>query len=166
MKKTTKYILGILLFLTLFVSGLIFWNFQQVDDQKERLTLYINEEEQTAFTYSAIEHLEMVEEKVITQYKNDLPSTERNLTVILLKDVLSQGGIDLTAITSVSVTALDGFSTTYTVNEVLSDDSVYLLLKEDGEALSSEYGSFSMVVPHDENSTRWVRQVYKINVQE
>ncbi len=164
MKQSNKLIIGIIAALAIIIGILVVYNLQQVEDKKDSLTICINGVETTAFTQDAIAGLEQTQDLVLSQARNSQPSLERNVTVITVKDLLNQAGVDTSAITELSVTALDGFETTYTAEEIQSDDTVYLIIQEDGEFLSGEHGKFAMAVPSDSDSKRWSRQVYMINV--
>lgn len=164
MKQSNKLIIGIIAALLVVVGILVVYNLQKVEDQQDLLTVYVNEEEIIAYTPDDTLSLDNVVNTTLTQNMNSQPSVDRNLTVITVKDLLAQTGIDVTTISEVSVTALDGFVTTYTTEEIQSDNDVYIILLEDGDALSNEDGNFSMATPNDADSKRWTRQVYLLNV--
>ncbi len=164
MKKSNK-IIGISLFaFSLIIAILIIYNLNNVSDNKDSLSLYVNDEEAIVYTSQQILEINQVQDITLTQNKNGKPSVDRNVTVIELKELLDDAKIDLNEVKSVEVLALDGFSASYEISEVLKDDFIYIMLLEDNMPLPIEDGNFSMAVPSDEDSTRWMRQVYKIEV--
>ncbi len=164
MNKSNKIITLSFAVLILIIAVLVIFNINNLSQNTDNLSLYLNDEEIAVFKKDMLLENENIKELTLTQNKNGKPSVDRNLTVINLIDFLNYAEIDISNMESVKVTALDGFSSSYTKEEVLTEDFVYIMLLEDNEELSIEDGSFSMAVPSDEDSTRWIRQIYKIEV--
>ncbi len=89
-----------------------------------------------------------------------MPALERNLTVLSLEQFIVNCGVKVHDITNITVFALDGFCVSYKADEV-----VYIAVQEGGAPLATENGAFCMVVPQDDNSKRWLRQVCEISFE-
>ncbi len=163
-KKSNKIIAISFLGLAIIIAVLVVFNMNSLSDNKEKLSLYVDGQEMAVYEKKDLLEIDGIEDVLLTQNKNGKPSVDRNLTVLDLKDFLEFTGIDIENISSIKVTALDGFSASYTKDEVLTDNSIYIMLYENGEDLPIEDGNFSMAVPSDSDSTRWIRQIYKIEV--
>lgn len=89
-------------------------------------------------------------------------------TGILLRDLLESKGIDLEKVTGVTVTSADNFTATFTAEEVLQADKIYVAVTADGKQIHGiDPGTegVQVIVFGDENSRRCVRFAQKITVE-
>ena len=94
--------------------------------------------------------------------------TAHTYTGILLKDLLEKKGIDLSAVTGITVTSADNYSVEFTAEEVLRSDKVYAALTADGkqiEGIDPGTDGVQVIVFGDPNSRRCVRFAQKITVE-
>ncbi len=135
---------------------------KQLSMNENGITIELNSESVKMFSQKEIYDLDSQEIEV-TQNTNFGPPTSRNLTGVSIKEILLLSNINLEKIEEVTITALDGFSATYTIEEILQDDKIYVVYKEDGKKLEDNEGNYKIVCRDDKDSTRWLKQVYKIN---
>ena len=93
---------------------------------------------------------------------------------VLLAEVLSRAGVAAgstlkgKALSSyVVVTARDAYQVVFSLAELdpaMGDSNVLLADTMDGVPISAAQGPLRIIVPHDKQSSRWVRQVEKIEV--
>lgn len=100
---------------------------------------------------------------------SDTDPTEVTFTGVELKTLASHFGIDIKDASVVEVTALDGYSSALTGDEVREDDNVYICIYRNGEPLKpkSEGGSgpYMMVIKSSQFSNRWCKFVQEINIR-
>lgn len=88
---------------------------------------------------------------------------------ILLKDLLSDKGIDVARVTTLKVTSADNYSVEFTGEELRSDARVYAAVTVDGKAvegIDSETEGVQIIVFGDANSRRCVRFAVMIEIIE
>lgn len=95
--------------------------------------------------------------------------TQVTFTGVEIKKLCSHFGIDTSAATVYEVTALDGYSSALTQDEVQTDDNVYICILKNGEVLKtkSEGGSgpYMMIIKSSQFSNRWCKFVQEINIR-
>lgn len=95
-------------------------------------------------------------------------AVEQNYTGVQLKDILNKYNINLSNKKSIILSAVDGYSVAYSVEEVLLDKNVYITYKQDGKYLKSkdEYGRgpYESIVVSDKFSNRRCKWLTKIEV--
>ena len=102
----------------------------------------------------------------LTDGKGDV--TAHEYTGILLRDLLESKGIDLAAITGVTVTSADNYSVEFTPMEILSTQQVYVAVTVDGEKIDGiDPGTdgVQLIVFGDPNSRRCVRYAQRITLK-
>jgi hypothetical protein len=91
-----------------------------------------------------------------------------NFDGVFLKEILMAYKIDSDEITLLEVLSVDNYKIEISKEELLQDDNVYLVYKQDGEYLLSleegGNGPFMIVFKQDELSTRWSKFVAAIKV--
>ena len=89
-------------------------------------------------------------------------------TGVELKKILDYFEIDYSAAETYEVTALDGYASALTQEEVMTDENVYIVIKREGEALGtkSEGGSgpYMMIIRSALYSQRWCKFVEEITI--
>jgi hypothetical protein len=88
---------------------------------------------------------------------------------ILLSELLTQKGFDLSDIKNIVVTAADGYNATVTKEELQEPDRVYLAVKMNGELIEGlDKGDYrpQLIVFKDKNSRRGVRSVSEITLND
>lgn len=94
--------------------------------------------------------------------------TFHEYTGVLLRKLLEEKGIDLARISDVTVTSADNYSVTFTREEILQADKVYVAITADGEKIEGiDPGTdgVQLIVFGDENSRRCVRFAQKITIE-
>lgn len=103
-----------------------------------------------------------------TMDTSDSDPTAVTFTGVQLKDILDYFSIDVSGASTYEVTALDGFASALTQEEVMMDDNVYIVIEKSGEPLKtkSEGGSgpYMMVIRSSTFSMRWCKFVEEIIV--
>lgn len=94
--------------------------------------------------------------------------SEHSYRGILLRNLLTDNGIDIEESTTVTVSSADNYSAEYSGAEIFEDGKVYLAVEEDGEAvegIDEGTGGVEVVVFGDENSKRCVRYAETITIE-
>lgn len=97
--------------------------------------------------------------------KGDVSS--HDCTGILLRELLEEKGIDLARLSGVTVTSADNYTATFSAQEILQTDTVYVAIAADGKRLDSIDGKsdgVQIIVFGDPNSRRCVRFAQKITI--
>lgn len=86
-----------------------------------------------------------------------------------LKELFKAYGIDLTGKTAVIVTAVDGYSIAYSVEEILADKNVYLAYADEGKLLKSREeggrGPYQVIVTSDQFSNRRCKHAVEMDAK-
>jgi len=102
----------------------------------------------------------------LTDGKGDV--TSHGYTGVLLRELLEKKGVDVDALSGVTVTSADNYSVEFTAEEILQEGKVYAAITADGEKIEGiDPGTdgVQVIVFGDENSRRCVRFARKITVQ-
>lgn len=94
--------------------------------------------------------------------------TAHAYTGIQLKTLLENKGIDLVAVTGITVTSADNYSVEFTAEELMTEGKLYLAITDGGEkipGIEQNTDGVQAIVFGDENSRRCVRFAKKITVQ-
>lgn len=90
-------------------------------------------------------------------------------TGVLLKEVLEAAGADTAGKDTVIMTAVDGYTSAISMDEVLEDDNVYVVYKIDGQPLGTKEaggsGPLQVILAKDPFSQRWCKFVMEIDLQ-
>lgn len=92
------------------------------------------------------------------------PAEERSYSGIPLSGLLAAAGISADGAGSIAIVSLDQYRVELPVEEALRPGNLYLASTQDGAALSKEDGPYLLVIREDALSTRWVRQVVRLEV--
>lgn len=92
------------------------------------------------------------------------PAEHRYYTGIPLSSLLAASGIPTDGADSISVVSLDQYRVELPVEEALRPGNLYLASLQDGAALPAEDGTYLLFIREDALSTRWVRQVVRLEV--
>jgi len=95
-------------------------------------------------------------------------AVEQNYTGVQVKDILNRYNINLSDKKSIVISAVDGYSVAYSVDEVLLDKNVYITYKKDGKYLKNKdaggRGPYESIVVSDKFSNRRCKWLTKIEV--
>jgi hypothetical protein len=95
-------------------------------------------------------------------------AVEQNYTGIQLKDILNKYNINFSDKKLITLSAVDGYSVAYSIEEVLIDKNVYITYKQDGIFLRSRdeggRGPYESIVVSDNFSNRRCKWLTKIEV--
>ncbi len=94
---------------------------------------------------------------------------DQTFTGVQLKGVLSNAGLEITENQQVIVKAIDGYTVALTRREVLAEDNVYLVYKNDGKYLKGKgeggTGPYRIVIKEDQFGQRWCKFVTEVGVK-
>ena len=80
--------------------------------------------------------------------------------------IIEDMGVEITDEISVSVVCADNYEIQLTGGELMAEENIYLITKENGEKLAETDGPFMLVINNDEFSTRWAKNVVRVKVNE
>ncbi len=156
----------------LFMSvGIFAWhNWQQAQDLDPAvLTVNLDGQEIGTIALDRIKQLGAEEFSVILRSSGQAPR-EESYTGVPLRLVLEEvqpGLLDGKA--SVTVTAIDGYAATYSVDELFDDDHIYLVWARDGQPLgdkaSGGMGPLLVIPRQDEFGQRWCKFALRVDVR-
>lgn len=97
------------------------------------------------------------------------PPVDVTFTGVQLKDILEQINFVTQGKTQILTRAVDGYTVVLSVNEVLEDDNVYVVFKQDGELLGAREeggtGPYRLVIRDDEFAQRWNKYLMEIELR-
>lgn len=97
------------------------------------------------------------------------PPENKSFVGVELESILEFKEIDLTNREMVIVKAVDGFSSTFSIDEVKENGRMFIVYKEDGQLLGKRAyrgtGPYRLVIKDDFFAMRWVRYVMEIEVK-
>lgn len=173
MSKNTKIAIGIIAGLCIVLVGALLLNKEGLDERKEmftsaQVTLKDSGNEICILNFEDIKAAgEETFEAVYDTSKTE-PVT-LSYTGVQLKNVLSQSGIELEGKTTVVLSAVDGYTVAYILEEVMEEGNVYLTYAEEGEMLKSREeggsGPYQTIVVSDTFSSRRCKWLTSIEVQ-
>ncbi len=130
----------------------------------ECILVYLNDIEKDRIQKSDIEE-ESIE--FYATFKRKVGSaSEKQYKGIPLHKILEIIDIQPKGEYTISVIAKDNYSINITKEELLKEDNIYLVYEEDGKELDKESKPYMLVIKDDEFSTRWNKQVVKIQINE
>jgi len=92
-----------------------------------------------------------------------------NYEGVQLKDIIKVSGIELSSKTSVIVTAVDGYSIAYPIEDILTDKNAYLSYSSDGELLKNREeggkGPYQVIILSDKFSNRRCKHAVEMDVR-
>lgn len=101
-----------------------------------------------------------------TQGKSGEESTTNDHAGILLKDILTEAGVDMSSVNQITCTSLDGFSKVYSKTDLEDPEKLFLTFAMDGENLTFENQDCFFIVARNEsfkqNWTKFLKEI-KIN---
>jgi len=101
-----------------------------------------------------------------TQGKSGEESTTNDHVGILLKDILTEAGVDISSVNQITCTSLDGFSKVYSKTDLEDPEKLFLTFAMDGENLTFENQDCFFIVARNEsfkqNWTKFLKEI-KIN---
>ena len=86
-----------------------------------------------------------------------------------IKELIKAAGIDLSEKSAVIVTAVDGYSIAYSIEDVLSENNAYLSYSRDGKLLKSREeggkGPYQVIILSDKFSNRRCKHAVEMDVR-
>ncbi len=173
MDKITKIVIFIIIILGVVVSITLFLNREDTDQRKEMLSsaevkLMVSGEEIATLSMEDIQAAGVEEFEAVYDTSKTEP-VMLNYTGVQLKNILEQNGVDLDGKETVILSAVDGYTVAYSMEEVLMDKNVYLAYAEEGELLKSREeggsGPYVTIVVSDTFSSRRCKWLTIIEVQ-
>lgn len=113
---------------------------------------------------SLMNQLELVSFETTQGKSGEEPETNVH-TGILLKDILTQAGVDVEGINSIQCTSFDGFSKVYSKADLDDPEKLFLTFEMDGELLSYEdQDCFYIVVKNESFKQNWTKYLMEIEI--
>ena len=157
-----KWLVGIIILL-LVATGIVAAVHLSQQEEVACMMIYRNDR-QTAVSFEDLNQGEFSGQ--LTDGKGDV--TSHTYTGVLLRTLLEAKGMDLTDLAGVTVTSADHYSVTFTAEEILQADKVYVAITADGakiEGIDPGTDGVQIIVFGDANSRRCVRYAQKITLQ-
>ncbi len=173
MEKTTKIVIFFIIILVVVVSITLFLNREDTDERKEMLSsaevkLLVSGEEVATLSMEDIQAAEVEEFEAVYDTSKTEP-VMLNYTGVQLKYIMEQQGVDFNEKETVILSAVDGYTVAYSMEEVLMDKNVYLTYAEEGELLKSKEeggsGPYQTIVVSDTFSSRRCKWLTTIEVR-
>lgn len=164
--KKIKYkkiiIPAIILFVLLVIANRYFT--KDIKDLQDNKEIAIQTNSKTVKKYSLKDFTDITTEFNATYKRKVGPAIDKQYTGIPLSTIISNSNIKLNDSDTVSIIAQDQYQIDLTVSEVNESNNAYIVIKENSSLLSNEQGPYMIVLRKDELSTRWVKQIVKINI--
>lgn len=100
---------------------------------------------------------------------SDSGPVEQSYTGVPLINILNSLNIDMSNKEQVIVKAIDGYTVALTAKEVMMEDNVYLVYKNNGEFLKTKKeggtGPYRLVIREDQFGQRWNKFVTEVNIK-
>jgi len=163
--KNKKSLIAIIVMLVAVV--LIFVNRSNSKAQEElvrskQLTAYVNAEEKV---YSYVEEGDKFVTFDTQMKRKNGDVFDKNYTGIELSNIIEELGVTIDENTAVVATCRDNYRIELSASDILAEGNVYLVTKENGEDIDEESGVFMLVINNDEFSTRWGKNIVKIEIK-
>lgn len=172
MNKTTKMAAGIIIILIISLGVVLTLNHNNLEQQKiistnAEILLKTAKAENTLSFENIKKAGEENFEAILDTAKSD-PITY-TYTGVQLKNILKQCGLDLQTKKTVILSAVDGFTVAYTMDEVLKNKNIYLAYAREGAKLKDKdaggNGPYMSIVVSDPFSSRRCKWLTTIEVQ-
>ncbi len=164
MTKQTKIIIGVTVTLVIAVGVFAYLNAGDLDEKKEleanaefKITIA---EESTVINMEQMLEFEPVE---ITAIKDtsDTDPVDVKYTGVEFSKICEMAGIELEGVENVEFRALDGYSSSISIEDIESPDSVYIVFEEEGESLGTKsdggQGPYMMINTKAKFSQSWCK---------
>lgn len=168
----TRKVLVIIVALALVVGVFAFLN---VGDREDRLATQREAEIILKVGGEEFDRVKFDNMMLLTQHtfeevlqSSDSPDQTDVYKGVLMKDVLDEYRIPYEDKEQIMAQSADGFSTVFTIEEVLEDDNVYIVYEINGEPLAPKdeggSGPYQLVVRQDEFAMRWIKFLMELDV--
>lgn len=95
-------------------------------------------------------------------------SVDANFGGVLLRDVLTEQGVDLSKYSTANFVAMDGYTTAGTVDEILNNDKVYIVYEREGVQTKSKSeggtGPMEIIITGEQFSLRNCKYLMEIKL--
>ncbi len=164
MKKSTKIIILVIVILAVAVGVFAFLNAGDLTQKKE---LEMNSE--FIITQGDVSHTITMEDMLAldpetftgTKDTSTTGPEEIEYTGVEFKTICDSIEIDLSQSADVQFSALDGYSSSVSIDDVLEDGNVYIVFEEEGQALGTKSdggsGPYMMIINSSQFSQSWCK---------
>ena len=90
---------------------------------------------------------------------------DKNYSGIPMAVILEEMGVEITDDLEISLVCADQYEIQLTASEILAENNIWLITKENNEKLAETDGPFMLVINNDEFSTRWAKSVVRVKVK-
>ena len=170
MKKKVIFILILLcvvIGICAFLNREAFLEKKEIQDKRE-IFVKVNGE---IFTVLSIDKIsDLGEETFSANLKSSgKDPVKKQYTGIPIKNIFAKLEIPIEGKKTVLVKGIDGYTVALTINEVLQNENVYLVYKEDGDWMKLRQeggrGPYQMIIRQAPHSQRWCKYVSEIELQ-
>lgn len=168
----TKIVVGTIAILVIILAVTLMLNKEGLKERKEMMdnaTVILKMDDQEIILY--FDDLQKIGEEnfeAVLDTSSSEPVTY-GYTGVQLKNILHDQGLDLGGKKTVILTAVDGFTVVYSLEEVLVEGNVYLTYAREGQRLKSRdeggKGPYQTIVISDQFSSRRCKWLTTIEVQ-
>ena len=172
MKRNTKIVIGVVGVLAVAVVVLALLNWGNVASKKEAqedgvFSLYAGDGEYTV-SMSDVEALASSDIKADYKKSGQDPETKSFLGASF-KALVESLGIDVSAFSSVSFTAADGYASALDIDEAMDGENCFIVIAMEGEPLGDSEdggsGPFMMIMAKDQFNQRWCKFLLEVRLQ-
>lgn len=173
MKKNTKIILLIVGILTIFVAILTMLYNGDIEERKalednREFIIKIGGVQAAKVTMGDLASMDPITFTTVMDTSNTSP-TDVEFTGVEVKEICRINDIDLSNASVFEFKALDNYTTAITLDEILTQDNVYVCFKKNGEMLKEKseggMGPFLVVIKSSKFSQRWCKYLMEMNIR-
>ncbi|HHY14624.1 MAG TPA: molybdopterin-dependent oxidoreductase [Firmicutes bacterium] len=170
--RGTLAVVAAISLLTLTVALFAYLNAGEIAEKKE-LELsaefwLVHDDKSRRVTMPELLQLGPVDFETIMKTSTTLP-TSVTFSGVELNQLLVQYGMDISSDSVIQVTALDGYASAVTGEEVLTPSNVYLCIAMNGKPLKPKsqggFGPYFLVIRNVEFAQRWCKYVERITIR-
>lgn len=162
-------IIVILAVLAVFAGTMALLNLQHAENKLKQtshkeILISLNNQTAAPITWEDLCSIE-ADEFLAVQKSNGKPPVERTFKGTALINVLDLKGVSINDSAQVALSSIDGYTVTFSADEIKDKHNIWLAWEMDGAALDENSGPYMVVVRKDPFSQRWAKQLCEIIVK-
>ena len=171
MRSSTKIVLLCTVILFVAATVLVAINYLNADPdamEAKIVRFYANGEEQASIDEESLLALEAETFQCIIRSSGEKP-VPAEYTGVQMAAVFEELSIDTQGYTRVLLKAVDGYTVAVAMDEIFTDDNVYIAYEMNGEAIKTKKqggnGPYQLVIRKDPFSQRWCKYLVEVELQ-
>jgi hypothetical protein len=169
-KRNIIIIISVIVVLVAVIAVLAVLNAGDVKEKKaleakELISIKAEGQELASIGSDLINSLDVVDFSA-TKDTSETGPEEHYYTGVAIMDILSELDIDLQGYSSLVARAIDGYTVAFDIQEVMAEENIYIVFKEDGEFLGTKSqggkGPYMVIVRNDPFSQRWCKYLIEL----